>query len=44
MFLMVVAGIAQPADTQIHIFDPNVKSFKIAPLSNMYFPPIYVLG
>ena len=44
MFLMVVAGIAQPADTQIHIFDPNVKSFKIAPLSNMYFPPIYVQG
>ena len=31
-------------DTQVHIFDPNVKSLKIAPLSNMYFPPIYVLG
>ena len=32
------------ADTDIHVFDSNVKSLKVAPLSNMYFPAIYVLG
>lgn len=45
--MMCLAGItamAQPQDTQVHIFNPNVKSLKIAPLSNFYFPPIYVMG
>lgn len=40
---MAVAKLSAE-DTQIHIFDSNVKSLKIAPISNMYFPPIYVLG
>ena len=43
MCLMAVAKLSAE-DTQIHIFNPNVKSLKIAPISNMYFPPIYVLG
>lgn len=40
--MAVVAAVAD--DTQVHIFNSNVKSVKIAPISNMYFPPIYVLG
>lgn len=44
MCFVAVTTMAQPQDTQVHIFNPNVKSLKIAPLSNMYFPPIYVMG
>ena len=46
LIIMCVVAMAPSFadDTQIHIFDSNVKSLKIAPLSNMYFPPIYVLG
>ena len=48
VFIIIVCFVAVTRlaadDTQVHIFDPNVKSLKIAPLSNMYFPPIYVLG
>lgn len=44
MFLAGITAMAQPQDTQVHIFNPNVKSLKIAPLSNFYFPPIYVMG
>ena len=43
MCFMAVAKLAAE-DTQIHIFDPIVKSLKIAPINNMYFPHIYVLG
>lgn len=41
---LVTVMTAVADDTQVRIFDPNVKSLKIAPLSNMYLPPIYVLG
>ena len=43
MCLIAVTKVAAD-DTQVHIFNPNVKSLKIAPVNNMYFPPIYVLG
>lgn len=44
MCAVAIAASAQRVDTQVHIFDQNLKSLKIAPMSNMYFPPIYVLG
>jgi len=44
MLLQVALGVYAQDDTQCHIFDSKVKSLKIAPVSNMYFPPIYVLG
>lgn len=46
LLLMCIVAVGNMAafDTQVHIFDNNVKSLKIAPISNMYFPPIYVLG
>ena len=44
MCAVAIAASAQRVDTQVHIFDQNLKSLKIAPISNMYFPPIYVLG
>ena len=44
--ILVVASVfmMKAEDTQVHIYDNNVKSLKVAPISNMYFPPIYVLG
>ena len=35
---------AQTVDTRTHIFDPKVKSLRVAPTNNQYLPPIYVLG
>ncbi len=42
--VLVSVLVVSAEDTQVHIFDNNVKSLKVAPVSNMYFPPIYVLG
>ena len=46
IIILVVASVfmMKAEDTQVHIYDNNVKSLKVAPISNMYFPPIYVLG
>ena len=32
------------ADTRVTIFDSNVRSLKVAPASNMYLPPVLVMG
>ncbi len=32
------------ADTRVTIFDSNVRSLKVAPESNMYLPPVLVMG
>jgi len=37
-------AVAATHDTQVHIMDQNVKSLKVAPASNMYLPPILVMG
>jgi len=43
--LLAVAAVAQNAvDTRIHIFDNNVRSLKVCLASNMYIPPIYMMG
>ena len=51
IFLLVIAGLlpivmqAQvPDDTRIRIVDSNVRSLKVAPASNMYLPPVLVMG
>lgn len=43
ILLFVVAFIAkgETVDTRIHIFDPTVKSLRIAPVNNPYLPAIY---
>lgn len=35
---------AQQVDTRVRIFDPVVKSLRIAPVNNPYLPAVYVLG
>ena len=44
--LMAVGAMAQGrgVDTRPHIFDNNVRSLKVSLLSNMYIPPIYMMG
>ena len=44
--LMAVGAMAQGRgiDTRPHIFDNNVRSLKVSLLSNMYIPPIYMMG
>ena len=44
--LMAVGAMAQGrgVDTRPHIFDSNVRSLKVSLLSNMYIPPVYMLG
>ena len=43
--VLAVQGWAQAtADTRVTIFDSNVRSLKVAPASNMYLPPVLVLG
>lgn len=32
------------ADTRVHILDNNVRSLKVALASNMYIPPVYMMG
>ena len=44
LMLAAISFLTQAEDTSIHIYDSNVKSLKVAPISNMYFPPIYVMG
>lgn len=43
--LTVVAAVAQGrVDTRPHIFDSNVRSLKLSLESNMYIPPIFMMG
>lgn len=42
--LATAAWSQQVADTRVRIFDSNVRSLKVAPASNMYLPPIVVMG
>ncbi|MCQ2288969.1 MAG: DUF5103 domain-containing protein [Muribaculaceae bacterium] len=44
---LIVATTAQaqePQDTRTKIIDPNVRTLKVAPLSNAYMPPVIVMG
>ena len=40
----VVSWAQATVDTRVRIFDTNVHSLKVAPESNMYLPPVIVLG
>ena len=43
--LTVAAAVAQGrVDTRPHIFDSNVRSLKLSLESNMYIPPIFMMG
>lgn len=43
--LTVAAAVAQGrVDTRPHIFDSNVRSLKLSLASNMYIPPIFMMG
>ena len=44
--LLSVTGVMAQAtaDTRVTIFDTNIRSLKVAPASNMYLPPVIVLG
>ena len=43
--LMTVAAMAQVrVDTRPHIFDENVRSLKVSLASNMYIPPVLMMG
>lgn len=41
---MTTAVVAQAVDTRMKIVDPNVRTIKVAPLSNMYMPPVVMMG
>ena len=42
--LVSLAAVAQSrVDTQVHIFDSNVRSLKVCLESNMYIPPILMM-
>jgi hypothetical protein len=42
--LTVFTAMSQQVDTQVHIFDSNVKSLKVCLESNSYFPPVIVMN
>lgn len=43
--LMTLSVMAQNrVDTRVHIFDNNVRSLKVSLASNMYIPPILMMG
>ena len=43
--LMTVAAVAQVrVDTRPHIFNENVRSLKVSLASNMYIPPVLMMG
>ena len=43
--VMVIAAMAQGrVDTQVHIFDNNVRSLKVCLASNMYIPPVLMMN
>ena len=46
MCVAFLAVWAQPEgeDTRMHIFDSNVRSLRVSPASNMYLPPVIVMG
>lgn len=42
--LLTTVAVAQQRDTRVHIYDNNVRTLKVAPLSNAYMPPVVVMG
>jgi len=43
--LVAMLAMAQnQVDTRVHIFDSNVRSLKLCLTSNMYVPPVYMMG
>lgn len=43
--LVAMLAMAQnQMDTRVHIFDSNVRSLKLCLTSNMYVPPVYMMG
>ena len=43
--MIALTAVAQRAvDTQVHIFDNNVRSLKVCLANNMYIPPILMMG
>ncbi len=43
--LVAMLAMAQnQVDTHVHIFDSNVRSLKLCLTSNMYVPPVYMMG
>lgn len=42
--LVAICTMAQRVDTSIKIIDSNVRSLKVAPLTNAYLPPVIVMG
>jgi len=43
LLCVACVAMAQKKDTRIHIFDTKVHSLKVAPVENMYLPPVVPL-
>ncbi len=41
---VTIVAMAQQRDTRTHIFNENVRTLKVAPVSNAYSPPVVVMG
>lgn len=41
---VAINSLAQGRDTRVKIVDSNVRSLKVAPVSNAYMPPVIVMG
>ncbi len=44
MFMAITAMAQDRVDTRPHIYDNNVRSLKVCLSSNMYIPPVYMMG
>ncbi len=42
--VLAISAFSQQVSTMPRIIDPKVKSLQVAPVNNLYLPPIYVMG